>query len=88
MLFFKKKKNIEPPKEKKKEFVDPWVWPTDRYHKRDNELYEKYRLDSDNDNSYYYHFVTLFYMWDEENIKEDERGLFGIQSFKLSEKNK
>ena len=86
MLFFKKKP--EPPKEKKEEFVDPWIYPSDRYNKRIPELYKKYRLDADNDNFTYYHFITLFYMWDEENIKEDERGLFGIQSFKLSEKNK
>ena len=88
MLFFKKKKKLEPPKEKKEEFVDPWIYPSDRYNKRIPELYKKYRLDADNDNSTYYHFITLFYMWDEENIKEDERGLFVIQSFKLSEKNK
>lgn len=88
MLFFNKKKKPEPSKEKKKEFVDPWIYPSDRYNKRIPELYKKYRLDADNDNSTYYHFITLFYMWDEENIKEDERGLFGIQSFKLSEKNK
>lgn len=88
MLFFKKKKKPEPPKEKKKEFVDPWIYPGERYYKRDKELYKKYRLDAVNDNSTYYHFITLFYMWDEENIKEYERGLFGIQSFKLSEKNK
>lgn len=86
MLFFKKKP--EPPKEKKKEFVDPWIYPGERYYKRVKELYKKYRLDAVNDNSTYYHFITLFYMWDEENIKEDERGLFGIQTFKLSEKNK
>ena len=88
MLFFKKKKKLEPPKEKKKEFVDPWAHPGKRYYKKRNELYKKYRLDDVNDNSTYYHFITLFYMWDEENIKEDERALFGIQSFKLSEKNK
>lgn len=88
MLFFNKKKKPEPPKEKKKEYVDPWIYPSDRYNKRIPELYKKYRLDADNDNFTYYHFITLFYMWDEENIKEDERGLFGIQSFKLSEKNK
>ena len=86
MLFFKKKS--EPLKKKKKEFVDPCIYPGERYYKRDKELYKKYRLDAVNDNSTYYHFITLFYMWDEENIKEDERGLFGIQSFKLSEKNK
>lgn len=88
MLFFNKKKKPEPPKEKKEEFVDPWIYPSDRYNKRKNELKEKYRLDNINYNSYYYHFITLFYMWDEANIKEDERGLFGIQSFKLCEKNK
>lgn len=88
MLFFNKKKKPEPPKEKKEEFVDPWIYPGERYYKRDKELYKKYRLDAVNDNSTYYHFITLFYMWDEENIKEDERGLFGIQTFKLSEKNK
>lgn len=79
MLFFNKKKKLEPPKEKKKEFVDPWIYPGERYYKRDKELYKKYRLDAVNDNSTYYHFITLFYMWDEENIKEDERGLFGIR---------
>ena len=49
MLFFNKKKKPEPPKEKKEEFVDPWIYPSDRYNKRKNELkstkYEKrYKL--------------------------------------------
>ena len=42
MLFFNKKKKPEPPKEKKEEFVDPWIYPSDRYNKRKNELKEKY----------------------------------------------